>query len=98
MILNIGTEPVNTPLHQNWIHRRTSLIQTTLEGAVQKWFSVVPKDVKSDWKIFTQEYSKMFDFERNKQHQTVLCNETRRIPIETIKQLAVRIETLLRKA
>ena len=40
----------------------------------------------------------MFDSERNKQHQRVLCNEIRRIPNETIKQLAVRIETLVRKA
>ena len=29
LILNIGPEPINTPLHQNWIHRRTALIQTT---------------------------------------------------------------------
>ena len=36
LILNIGNEPVNTPLHQNWIHRRTALIQTTLDGAAQK--------------------------------------------------------------
>ena len=36
--------------------------------------------------------------ERNKQHQKVLCNEIRRLPNETIKQLAVRIETLVRKA
>ena len=40
--LNIGPEPVNTPLHQNWINRRTSLTQTTLDGAAQKWFSVLP--------------------------------------------------------
>ena len=53
---------------------------------------------KSDWKRFTQEFSKMFDSERNKQHQRVLCNEIRRLPNETIKQLAVRIETLVRKA
>ena len=33
LILNIGPEPINTPLHQNWIHRRTALIQTTLDGA-----------------------------------------------------------------
>ena len=39
----------------------------------------------------------MFDSERNKQHQSVLCNEIRRLPNETIKQLAVRIETLVRK-
>ena len=40
----------------------------------------------------------MFDSERNKQNQRVLCNEIRRLPNETIKQLAVRIETLVRKA
>ena len=98
LILNIGREPINTPLHQNWIHRRTALIQTTLDGAAQKWFSVLPIEIKSNWKRFTQEFSKMFDSERNKQQQRVLCNEIRRLPNETIKQLAVRIETLVRKA
>ena len=78
LILNIGPEPISTPLHQNWIHRRTALIQTTLDGAAQKWFSVLPTDIKSDWKRFTQDFSKMFDSEINKQHQIVLCNEIRR--------------------
>ena len=36
LILNIGPEPINTPLHQNLIHRRTALIQTKLDGAAQK--------------------------------------------------------------
>ena len=98
LILNLGPEPINTPLHQNWIHRRTELIQTTLDGAAQKWFSVLPIEIKSDWKRCTQEFSKLFDSERNKQHQRVLCNEIRRLPNETIKQLAVRIETLVQKA
>ena len=40
----------------------------------------------------------MFDSERNKQHQRVLCNEIRRLPNKTIKQLAASIETLVRKA
>ena len=40
----------------------------------------------------------MFGSERNKQHQRVFCNEVRRLPIETIKQLAVRIDTLVQKA
>ena len=26
LILNTGIEPINTPLHQNWIPRRTALI------------------------------------------------------------------------
>ena len=98
LILNIRPEPVNRPLHQNWIHRSTSLIRTTLDGAAQKWFSVLPIEIKSDRKRFTQEFSKKFDSERNKQHQRVLFNEIRRLPNETIKQLAVKIETLVRKA
>ena len=40
----------------------------------------------------------MFDSERNKQHQRVFCNEIRRLPNETKKQLAVRTATLVRKA
>ena len=48
LILNIGPETIITPLHQNWIHRRTALKQTTLDGAAQKWFSVVPIEIKSD--------------------------------------------------
>ena len=64
LILNIRPEPVNTPLHQNWIHRLTALIQTTRDGAAQKWFSVLPIDIKSDWKRFTSEFSKMFDSEK----------------------------------
>ena len=67
LISNKGPEPVNTPLHQNWIHRRTASIQNTLDGAAQKCFSVLPKEIKSDWKRFTQEFSKLFDSERNKQ-------------------------------
>ena len=98
LILNIGPEPIITPLHQNWIHRRIALIQTTLDSAAQKWFSVLPIETKSDWKSFTHEFSKMFDSERYKQHQRVLCNEISRLSNETIKQLAVRIETLVRKA
>ena len=98
LILNIGPDPINTPLYQNWIHKRTALIQTTtLDDAAQKWFSVLPIDIKSDWKRLTQEFSKMFDSERNKQHQRVLCSKRRRLPNETIKQLTVRIESLVRK-
>ena len=41
---------------------------------------------------------KFFDFERNKQHQRVLCNKIHRLPNETINQLAVRIESMVRKA
>ena len=54
LILNIGPEPVNTPLHRNWIHRRSALIQTTFDSAAQKRFSYLLIDIKSNWKKFTQ--------------------------------------------
>ena len=58
LILNIGHEPVKTRLHQNSIHSRTALIQTTPDGAAQKRLSVLHIDIKSDWKGVTQEFSK----------------------------------------
>ena len=84
LVLNTGLKPVNTPLHQNWIHRRTALTQTTLDGLSHKKFSVLPLDIKSDWIRFKQEFSQMFDSETNKQHQRDLCNEIRRLSNETI--------------
>ena len=41
LFLNKGLETIYTPLHQNWIHKRTSLTQTTLDGAAQKRFSLL---------------------------------------------------------
>ena len=92
LISIIGPGPVNTPLTQNWIHSCTALIQITLDDAAQKWFSILPIDIKSDRKRLTQEYSKllhsdMFDSVR---HQRVHCNEIHRLPNKTIKQLAIK--------
>ena len=60
LILIIGHEPVKTRLHQNSVHRRTALIQTTPDGAALKRLSVLHIDNKSDWKRVTQEFSKFF--------------------------------------
>ena len=55
LILNIGPEPINTPLHQNWIHRRTALIQTTLDGAAQKMvFSIASRNKIKLEKVYTR--------------------------------------------
>ena len=47
LILNIGPELKNT-----------ALIQTTLDDAAQKYFSVLPIEIKSDWNRITLEFSK----------------------------------------
>ena len=98
LILIMGPEPANTPLHQIWIHRRIAPIQITLDGAAQKWVSVLAIEIKSACKRFMQAFPKMFYSERNTQHQRLFCNEIRRLPNETIKPVAVRIETLVKKS
>ena len=45
LILNNGPEPVNTPLHHKWIRRRKARVETTLDGAAQEKFSVLPTEI-----------------------------------------------------
>ena len=40
-ILNIGLEPINTPLHQNNMDKQTHSVKNKLDGEAQKWFSVL---------------------------------------------------------
>ena len=59
----------------------------------------LPIEIKSDWKRFTQEFSKLIDSERSKQHQRNLSNKIRKLPKpETNLRILFRIETLVRKA
>ena len=44
----------------------TALIQTTLDGAAQKWFSVLPIEIKSDWRRFTQDKYKRLPTKSNR--------------------------------
>ena len=63
--LNAGPDSINKPPHQSWIHRRTALIQNTLDGAAQKWFSVLPVEIKSDCKqFFYKIFQSKFDSEK----------------------------------
>ena len=57
LILNIGPEPVNTPLHQTWKHKHRVLLQTTLDGAALKLFSVLPMDINSKFTDKTENNS-----------------------------------------
>ena len=68
-------------------------MQTTLDGAAQKWFSDLPIYIKSDWKRFTQEFFQkcLILKERNN------IEEFYATKVESIKQLTVRNETLVLK-
>ena len=51
LMLNIGPEPIHASPHQNWVHRRTELIQ--INRAAQNEFPVLPIEIQSNWKWFT---------------------------------------------
>ena len=42
VILKIGPDTMNTPLHHNWILRRTALIQTKLDSAAENGYQFYP--------------------------------------------------------
>ena len=85
--LNIGPEPINTPLHQNWIHKRTTSIQSTVDGAAQKWLKFLVIEFKSDWKNFSQEFFKQ-----------VQCSARKKTNNIEMKQRNTNFETLVRKS
>ena len=72
LVLNIGPEPLNTPLPQHWNHRRTPLIQATIEGTAQKWFSDLRK-LNPMGNVSHKSSQK-----KKKQYQRASCNEIRR--------------------
>ena len=59
LVLIIRPAPVNTLLHQNWIHRRTALSQTTPDGAGPKTvFSFTYRNKIKLEKVHTQNLKK----------------------------------------
>ena len=86
LVLNIGPEPVKTLLS------KPHLMMQPKNGFQ------LPIDDKSDLKRSHKIFQKCSILRKNKKQQRVLCNEIRRLPNETIKQLALRIKTLVRKA
>ena len=96
LISNIVPEPVDTRHYQIFIHRRAAVIQTTLDEAAQKWFSVLPKKFNQIANVSHKNFSKCL-IQKKKQLQRILYCEICRLPNETIKQLTVRIERPVRK-
>ena len=98
MIFSSGIEPVNRPGHHQWKVKRAALILHTLQGPAQKWYSTLPSETKLDWEIFCKEFSDMFDSEKSKQQAKILLQQLQKHTNESLRSLALRIETLLKPA
>ena len=98
MIFSSGIEPVNKPGHHQWKVKRAALILHTLQGPAQKWYSTLPSETKLDWETFCKEFSNMFDSEKSKQQAKIILQQLQKHTNESLRSLALRIETLLKTA
>ena len=98
MIFSSGIEPVNKPGHQQWKVKRAALILHTLQGPAQKWYSTLPSETKLDWETFFKEFSDMFDSEKSKQQAKIILQQLQKHTNESLRSLALRIETLVKTA
>ena len=98
MIFSSGIEPANKPRHHQWKVKRAALILHTLQGPAQKWYSTLPSDTKLDWETFCKEFPDMFDSEKSKQQAKIVLQQLQKHTNESLRSLALRIETLVKTA
>ena len=46
MVMTAGPEQTGSPYHKAWILKRTAMIQTSLIGPAQQWYSKLPLVIK----------------------------------------------------
>ena len=98
MIFSSGIEPVNKSGHHQWEAKRAALILHTLQGPDQKWFSTLSSETKLDWETFCKELSDMFDSKKSKQQAKIVLQQLQKHTNESLRSLALRIETLVKTA
>ena len=98
IIFSSGIEPANKPGHHQWKVKRAALILHTLQGPAQKWYSTLPSETKLDWETFCKEFSDMFNSEKSKQQAKIVLQQLQKHTNESLRSLALRIETLVKTA
>ena len=74
-------------------------MQSIFDRAALNWISVLPIEIKSNWKRdLLKNFQKCLTLNETNIIKRVFCNKIRRLSIETIKQLAEKIKTLVPKA
>ena len=98
MMFSSGIEPVNKPGHHQWKVKRAALMLHTLQGPAQNWYSTLPSETKLDWETFCKEFSDMFDSEKLKQQAKIVLQQLQKHTNESLRLLALRLETLVKTA
>merc|ERR1711894_300476 len=75
-----------------------AMIQTTLTGSAQHWFSFLTQDIKLNWDEFCKQFIKNFESNKSQNYALIELSTVARLPNETIKALSMRIIKLVGKA
>ena len=98
MVMTAGPEQTDSPFHEAWNLKQTAMIQTTLIGPAQQWYSHLPLHIKKNWQAFCREIPKIFDNQQSQSQAKLLLENITLSSGEQIKTLALRIEQMIRKA
>ena len=98
MIFSSGIEPVIKRGHHQWKVKRAALFLHTLQEPAQKCYSTLPSETKLDWEIFCKKFSDMFGSEKSKQQAKIVLQQLQKHTNESLRSLALRIETLVKTA
>ena len=99
MIMTARPEQTDSsPIHEAWILKPISMIQTALRGPAQQWYSHLPLDIKKNWPGFCREFQKISDNQQSQTQTKLLLESITLASGEQIKTLAVRKEQMSRKA
>ena len=97
IVMTAGPEQTDSLFHEAWIQKRIAMIQTTLNGPAQQWYSHLPLDIKKDLQAFCREFQKTFDNQQSQTQAKLLLEGITRASGEEIKTLALRIEQMTLK-
>ena len=75
MVMTAGPEQTDSPYHEAWFLKRIAMIQTTLIGQVQQWYSHLPLDMKKNWQVLKRfaVNSKKYSIINNSKHKRNYC-------------------------
>ena len=91
MLMTAGPEQTGSPFLEGWILKRIAMIQTSLIGPSQQWYSHLPLDIKKNWQTICREFQKTFDNQQSQTRAKLLLENITRASGEQIKMLAPTI-------
>ena len=78
MVMTEGPEQTDSPYHEAWILKRINMIQTSLIGPAQQWYSDLLVKTRKNWQGFCREFPKRSDNQQSQPRAKLLLDSIAR--------------------